>query len=341
MKTKSIGICLSLLLLYGFVVSSVAAQNPTAVKAVPYTQEEVRYKNGNVSLAGTLFVPGTRAPHPAIVFHHGAYEDTRAVWRSYADHFAQRGIACLIYDNRGSGDSTGYPRASFEDLADDAVAGVQLLKNRQDINPRQIGLFASSQGGWISPLAASRSKDVAFIMLIAGPGVSVARNVLYESETKLRSGGFTEEEIKTALAAKQSIEHMASTQSWAKAEPLYQAAQNEKWFPLIGIPQKNSWFRWWWTLVGNYDPAPVWEKITIPVLNVEGELDKNVPAEESLARMDQSLKRAGNKDCTFKIFPKADHSIRLASQSGTPLFFAPGFLDFITDWLLKRVSVPT
>src|SRR6266567_756786 len=119
-------------------------------KTLPYTQEEVRYKNGNVSLAATLLIPSTKAPHPAIVFHHGAYQDTRDAWRFYADHFARRGIACLIYDNRGAGDSTGYPRASFDDLAADALAGVQFLKSRQDINRQQVGLFAGSQGGWIS-----------------------------------------------------------------------------------------------------------------------------------------------------------------------------------------------
>ena len=310
----------------------------SAAKTLPYTQEEVRYKNGDVSLAATLLIPSAKAPHPAIVFHHGAYQDSRDAWRFYADHFARRGIACLIYDNRGTGGSTGYPRASFDDLAADALAGVQFLKSRQDINRQQIGLFAGSQGGWISPLAASRSKDVAFIMQIAAPGVTVARNVLYESETKLRAAGFSEEDIKRALAVKQSIQDTARTESWEKAEPIFQKWKNEKWFPYIGVAGENSWTRWWWTLVGNYDPAPVWEKITIPVLNVDGELDQKVPVAESLTRMDSALKKAGNKDFTLKVFAKADHSIHLMSESGRPLL-APGFLDFITDWLLKRVSV--
>ncbi len=310
----------------------------SAVKPLPYREEEVRFRNGYVTLAGTLLLPNTNAPHPAIVFHHGAYADTRNAWRFYADHFARRGIACLIYDNRGAGDSTGYSRASFEDLASDALAGVQLLKQRRDINAKQIGLFAGSQGGWISPLAAARSKDVAFIMLVAGPGVTVARNVLYESETKLRGRGFSEAEIQRALAVKQAIEDMARTESWEKAEPMIQKAKDEKWFSLIGVPDKNSWFRWWWTLVGNYDPAPVWEKITIPVINVEGELDQNVPVKESIVRMEDALKKAENKDYTIKVFLKADHSIMVVSEQGRPRL-APSYLDFMTEWLLKRVSV--
>ncbi|HKC66407.1 MAG TPA: alpha/beta fold hydrolase [Pyrinomonadaceae bacterium] len=309
----------------------------SAVKPLPYREEEIHFRNGNVTLAGTLLLPDTKAPHPAIVFHHGAYADTRNAWRFYADHFARHGIACLIYDNRGAGDSTGYSRAGFEDLAADALAGVELLKRRGEINHKQIGLFAGSQGGWISPLAASHSKDVAFIMLVAGPGVTVARNVLYESETKLRDRGFSEEEIKRALSVKKLIEDTARMESWEKAEPIIQKAKDEKWFSVIGVPDKNSWFRWWWTLVGNYDPAPVWEKITIPVINVEGELDKNVPVEESLVRMENALIRARNKDYTIKVFPKADHSIMVVSEQGRPRL-APGYLDFMTEWLLKRVS---
>jgi alpha-beta hydrolase superfamily lysophospholipase len=323
---------------FGFSASVPFVLKRIEAKPLPYTQEEVRYKNGNVSLAATLLIPSTKAPHAAIVFHHGAYQDTRDVWRFYADHLVRRGIACLIYDNRGAGDSTGYPRASFDDLAGDALAGVQLLKGRKDIDPKRIGLWAKSQGGWISPLAAARSKDVAFIILISAPGVTVARNVLYESETKLRAAGFSEEEIRRALEVKKSIEDTARTESWEKAEASFQKSKSEKWFPYIGVPERNSWFRWWWTLVGNYDPKPLWEKTTIPVINVGGELDKNVPVEESVTRMEGALRKAGNRDFTVKVFPKANHSILVTSESGRPRL-ALGFLDFITDWLLKRVIV--
>ena len=310
----------------------------TALPPALYREEEVHLQNGNTKLSGTLLIPVTNGKHPAIVFHHGAYQDTREAWRFFADHFARRGIATLIYDNRGSGESTGYPRAGFDDLAGDVLAAVQLLKERKDVDPKQIGLWAGSQAGWISPLAAARSKDVAFIMLMSGPGVTVARNVLYESESNLRAAGFSEGDIKRALAVKQSILDTARTESWEKAEPIFQKAKNEKWFPYIGVPGKDNWFRWWWVLVGNYDPAPLWEKTTIPVLNIDGELDKNVPVEESFTRMESALKKAGNKDFTLKVFPKADHSILVPSGSGRPVL-APGFLDFITDWLLKRVSV--
>lgn len=339
MKTNHKVMWLRMLLLVDFSARSFAAQDATP-ETLPYTEEEVSYKSGNVNLAATILVPKTKAPHTAIVFHHGAYQDPRRVWRFYADHLARHGIACLIYDNRGSGGSTGYPRAGFDDLAADALAGVQFLKSRQDINGRQIGLFAGSQGGWISPLAASRSKDVAFIIGIGAPGVTVARNVLYESECKLRAAGFSKEDIERALAVKKSIEDTARTQSWEKAEPIIKESEDEKWFPYIGTPGKESWFRWWWTLVGNYDPAPIWEQTTIPVLNVAGDHDQNVPVEESFARMESALKKAGNKDFTLKLIPKADHSLHSVTDSGRSLpITAPGVLDLITDWLLKRVTI--
>lgn len=88
---------------------------------------------------------------------------------------------------------------------------------------------------------------------------------------------------------------------------------------------------------GNYDPAPIWKRITIPVLNVEGARDKNVPVEESLLRMESALKKAGNTHYAIKVFPNADHSIMIVSDQGRPRL-APGYIEFITEWLLKTVN---
>jgi Esterase FrsA-like len=96
---------------------------------LPYRQEEVSFQNGDVTLSGTLIVPLTRGPHPAIVFTHGGGPDTRDAARFFADHFARYGIASLIYDKRGVGKSAperDWGRSSFDDLAGDALAGVRL-----------------------------------------------------------------------------------------------------------------------------------------------------------------------------------------------------------------------
>ena len=124
----------------------------------PYAQEEVSFRNGDVALAGTLLIPPTRGRHPAVVLIHGSSTPSRNDFRFYADLFARRGIAALIYDKRNLGADPGRPsQVELRDLAGDALAAVALLKSRADINPAQIGLWGHSEGGWVTPIAAARS----------------------------------------------------------------------------------------------------------------------------------------------------------------------------------------
>ena len=130
-----------------------------------HRREEVTFRNGAVSLAGTLTLPSGIKPHPAVVFIHGSGPDSRENYSFYAELFARHGIATLIYDKRGVGASTGdWRRVHFRDLAEDALAGVRLLRSHKDIDASRIGLWGGSNGGWVAPLAASLSNDVAFVI---------------------------------------------------------------------------------------------------------------------------------------------------------------------------------
>ena len=138
-------------------------------KRVAIPERQVSFKNGETTLAGTLVLPRSKGPHPAVVFIHGSGPAPRAQYRLIADFFALNGIASLIYDKRGCGDSTGdWHTSGFNDLAADALAGLELLRNRPEINNRQIGLWGISQGGWLVGLAASQSTNVAFIINVSG-----------------------------------------------------------------------------------------------------------------------------------------------------------------------------
>lgn len=153
----------------------------------PYTAEDVQFQNGDVTLGGTIFLPPHNTPRSAILFTHGSGEDTRDRNRFLADYFARLGIASLIYDKRGTGASSGdWREADFDDLAADALAGVQFLKSRSEID--RIGLFGPSQGGWIITLAASHSKDVAFIITVCGPAVTPAQQSVYANQMRVAAG---------------------------------------------------------------------------------------------------------------------------------------------------------
>jgi alpha-beta hydrolase superfamily lysophospholipase len=296
----------------------------------PYREEEVFWRSGGITLRGSLLLPKSAGPHRAIVFQHAARPNARDVWRFYADRFARAGVACLIYDNRGAGASTGdYRTASFDDLAQDGAGAVALLRARKDIDGKRIGIFAASQGGWVAPLVATRSHGVSFVMLVSGPAVPLARNIQYEAETKLRAAHVPEAEIVEALALKEQV--MQRIASHAPADEIDRLIATEKpaWSAALGLPRQDDWMRAWFPRVLSYDPAPVWRKVRVPVLDVFGAADRNVNTAENAPLMQSLL---GDR-ATIKVFAGADHSLLVTSRMGRP-HLADGFVDYLIEWLL-------
>ena len=171
-----------------------------------YREEEVEFANGDVKLSGTLMVPTKSGKHPAVVITHGSMPNERTAYRSVGRNFAEAGIAALIYDKRGSGRSTGNTRAaSMEDLADDAIAGVRMLKGRTDVDAIRIGVMGHSQGGWIAPLAAVRSRDVAFVVATGVAAVTPAEQSIYHRAGVMRSLGMSDDEIEHASRLRRKL----------------------------------------------------------------------------------------------------------------------------------------
>jgi len=157
-------------------------------------QETITFQNGDVTLAGTLDLPAGEGPFPAIVTIHGSPPLTRNdIYNLAISHFfVQHGYAVLRYDKRGTGESTGeYPdvgmhekgEANVNILADDALGGVEFLKNHELIDSARIGLAGHSQAGWIIPLATSKSPDVAFMIISSGPASTVGQEIYYSDLT--------------------------------------------------------------------------------------------------------------------------------------------------------------
>jgi len=315
-------------------------------------EEEVRFRNGEITLAGTLTLPLTGGPHPAIVLAHGSTPLHRHYFGPDPYMYPVYGVAVLFYDKRGVGASTGTRTERIEELATDILAGVEYLKTRREIDPKQIGLFGHSEGGWVVPEAASRSKDVAFIIAGAASGLPRQENLLHEMDGDLRHAGFSETDRGRARALWKLRNDVigANGEGWNKWREEVIKAKNEKWFPLARTPGSVSEMnetnrarlmnfiadeRSWW-----YDPVPAWVKITVPALVYESEWDKEVPGPESAAIIGQSLRKAGNKDYTIKVFPKSQHG-QWAIESDSPnnpLSYKVHY-DQIFDWLRAHVML--
>ena len=181
------------------ILMAVVMVGQVAAQGGPFTERQVAFRNGSVELHGTLMLPAVRTPSPAVVFLHGSGPHPRAGFRPYAEEFARVGVASLFFDKRGSGESGGsWTTASLDDLAGDALAAVGHLKTEEGVDPKRIGFWGVSQAGWVAPLAASRSKDIAFLVLISGGGASPRESELFSYQQEFERAGLTAAETARA-----------------------------------------------------------------------------------------------------------------------------------------------
>jgi hypothetical protein len=145
-------------------------------RTTPYQEERVLIPTADGHVLGaSLILPNSPAPHPAVLFCHYADTHFRDYYRLFAEYFLRQGIATLIYDKRGWGDSTGESLfSSIFPLADDAVAVYQFLESHPAIQSNGIGFWGASNGAWVAPLAASRVNHPAFVIAVSSAGVTPA-----------------------------------------------------------------------------------------------------------------------------------------------------------------------
>ena len=322
-----------------FGANASVALRRTDTPSLPYAVESVTCRNGNVFLQGTLFLPRGSGAYPAAVFVHGSGGETRDANNFVADQLARAGVAALAFDKRGAGASTGdWREADFDDLAKDVLACVQALKARKDIMGSKIGLVGASQAGWIAPLAASLSSDVAFMALTSGPTVPVWREGWWDTEFRLRERGFGRTEIEQAgVILRMNDEVTRSGRGFEELQGRLDRARQEPWFASLGFqqaPPADAPFRRFYRRMIDFDPQPMLQRISVPSLWLFGDRDAEMPAEESAAILERL--RAQGKDVTVKIFPGADHALFIAPTAGQPFRWPrlfPGYVETLTDWV--------
>src|SRR5215213_743017 len=170
-----------------------------------YIEEPVRFHDGDITLSGVLCRPQKAAPYPAVVFIHGSGPTTRYgytnMYPQIWDAFAQRSIASLAWDKPGVGESEGEWRAQDAfDRAREALAAMHFLRQRSDIVPDKIGLWGTSQAGWIMPIMYEMApEEIAFIMASSVP-VGGEEQELFRVAHQLPADGYSSAETEKALA---------------------------------------------------------------------------------------------------------------------------------------------
>jgi uncharacterized protein len=308
-------------------------------------REDVRFSNGGVQLTGTLISPTTGGKHPAIILVHGSGAQNREAMLPWARFLVRRGMAVLGYDKRGVGGSTGdWNTASFDDLAGDVVAAFEYLKTRTDIDQTLIGLLGVSQAGWIMPLAAIRSNDLAFLISISGAGVPAAETTLDQARNEMAMTGMPPETLDAIMAVLTLQYQFARTgQGWdeyAAARDKVAARLGPPPDTIPGTPDHPHWD----VIRRSYfhDPIPALRQLQVPTLALWGELDNNILAEKNKAAWEAALKAGGNRDYTLRILAKANHA-QWEAKVGTNAEmksldrFVPAYFTTIQDWLAARI----
>jgi uncharacterized protein len=333
------------------VCSAACRPNVSAVHAVDAVRTEaVRFQSGDVTLAGTLFIPDERGRHPAIVLFHGSGPEPRNP--SVADWFARHGVIVLTYDKRGVGESTGDFRAvSFTELADDGLAAIQLLRARPDVDAERIGVWGLSQGGWLGPLAASRSKDVKFVIAVSGPGVSPAEQMVFYYARQLRRDRLAETDIAEASALRRIVwKYLSTGEGYEETKTALERSASKPWLANLAAQQDGLFRRGasdilhdealrarvWYRAEANYDPRIALRKLSVPALFVFGDADELVPVSESVSIIESTLRESGHQRAVIKVLPGADHVIRVVQSDGRRTY-APGYLEMMEDWLARTL----
>ncbi|MFO0959355.1 MAG: alpha/beta fold hydrolase [Isosphaeraceae bacterium] len=332
----------------------------------PYKTEEVVYENkeAGIKLAATLTVPQGDGPFPAVVLITGSGPQDRdeslmghRPFLVLADALTRRGIAVLRADDRGVGKSTGeFARATSIDFAGDVEAGVAYLKTRHEIQPKAIGLVGHSEGGLIAPIVATRTSDVAYIVLMAGTGLTGAEILEMQSGLILQAMGGSESAVegqklairKLAAIAVSEPDPARSRDAMKLAVQSIRDALPESERKPLEVGQLDSrldqftspWFRYFLS----YDPRSTLKKVRCPVLAINGEKDLQVPPKENLAEIEKALKAGGNTSYTIRELPGLNHLFQ-ACKTGTPSEYGsieetlnPAALVLMGDWILETAK---
>jgi len=313
-------------------------------------REEVTFKDGDVVLSGTLLLPNSEGPHPAIVRIQGAGPQTRR--NAFDGWFAYHGIAYLSFDKRGTGKSTGDWRdASISDLADDVVAAVRMLRQRNDIDPDQIGIEGDSEGAWIAPVVAARDPKLKFIVLWGGPAMDYVPELMNEIEEGLKARGLSGDDLRKALEFnRKALQMLAdgaglSDEAWASFQTFVAPYRNEPWFSYVSEPKERGWPQKKLYLMAQVKSSDFWRKVKVPVLALYGGKDLNVPAAKNITALTHELTSAGNKDFTIKLFPDANHdglettdSMLDGEQARYLKRIVPGLVSTQMTWVLSHVT---
>ena len=325
-----------------------------------YVIKEVSYKSttDDVVLAGTLSLPKGDGPFPAVMLLSGSGPQDRnssifghKPFLLLAHELTQSGIAVLRFDERGVGESGG--RTSEMTMATqmgDAQAGINYLLSNNQINRTKIGLLGHSLGGILAPKLAIEN-DIDFLVLLAAPGVNGDAMMLKQRKdllklrgatdkqiegnngmlaslySELRKSSLEDEALKTELQKKLAVKYQSTIPEKELNEMVNSIVDNEELMAIL----KSS-------------PANYFQKVSCPVLALNGSKDFQVSAKENLAAIEKALSDGGNTAIETHELESLNHLFQDSDTGDISEYqlieqtMSPEVLRLITEWVSNIVN---
>ncbi|WP_262420256.1 alpha/beta hydrolase family protein [Flagellimonas meishanensis] len=309
-----------------------------------YKEEDISFNNGTNVLKGTLILPKYgEAKSPVVVFISGSGCSTRWWGMYWANELSKIGVASLLYDKRGCGESTGtsWTNSSLNDLAEDVISGINLLEDHSGIDQNKIGLYGVSQGAWIASRVNGITGKNHFIIANSGGGVSPYEEEMFSYDLQMKFGGIDENGIEEGnTMVKQYLDYIATGKNRSDLEDAMRTNRDKKWFPILGldkilVSEKN---RADWKWIATYNPKEDIRKIKAPVLVMLGGQDHHQPTKISSRKWEEGLKEANNENFKIKIFEEAGHGLRVGGHDGQGFpNYAQGHIELMKEFIEKSV----
>ncbi|WP_020529199.1 alpha/beta hydrolase family protein [Flexithrix dorotheae] len=306
--------------------------------------KDIVAENKGVELKGSLTLPQSEGPHPLVVFVHGGGNQTREN-NSFADFsllLPYYGIATLVYDKRGCGESTGELQgASFEELANDLKAVLERISKEKSINQEKIGLLGIDQAGFIMPMAASKSDKVKFMVNISGSAKGIEDQEYQACALRMKADGFSEDEINEAVEyQKKMFDFLRGKVDSVAFQLASDKMAGKSWSGYVTSFDKKEWINWWRV---NYtcNPKDYLPNLKIPQLVIYGEKDLLVPPKENIPLMEKYLEGTHHSILEFKA---ANHLLLLGEKRGDVQFseiegYPENLFSTINNWIGEQTGL--
>ncbi len=314
--------------------------------------QSVVFQNDGAVLRGTLYRPAVRGRVPAVIAFHAAEVPSAdaALYAHLRQGLPAIGVAVLVFDRRGTGRSTGKRNVSYETFADDGIAGARAIARLPAIDPKRIGYWGLSQGGWLAIFAAERDSNAAFAVAVSAPLVTPEVQMEFAMANRLRVDGHPQSDIHAMLAARKAwIGWVRGDTERAAAVTALSRIDDEPWFDQMYLPSAKD--------VATHapdpsvrkqldaDPLAALERVRVPALLVYGGGDPWIPVAATVDRLRLLARTQRNLDYT--VVAGADHDMRFVTHEAmdvSPAALArdvpdaPSYFMLLASWLTRRLA---